>query len=228
MKKFIPLFLFLLAGCSDKPTSPYTILKVFKNDGVTRFDVQITGRLNKQELVAIASKIKKDSSQYNNLQLDYTLPGNSYKNLGGIIVYATAAYHDQLKMTIADTVKDIHDNLLSFEFVGFTAPQAKHLLSFKPADMDGKTILGKFIDDNTKTVSILYKDSNDEDQIYILELDTLGKVVSATEPLEVTHNGVQKLVITQKGDYCILKDGVLTMYSSDDPETPYRSIKEGL
>lgn len=228
MKKLIPFLLLILAGCSDKPTSPYVILKATKTNSGTQFDVQVYGRLNKQQLVAIASKIKKDSSKYDNLQINYLLPGNSYKNAGGIVVYATAAYHDARKVTANDTVKDLHDNWLSFEFNGFTAQQAKHLLSIDPKDMADKTLVGKFIDDDTKTVSVVYKDSTKEGHVYILELDTAGKIVSATQPLEVTHNGVQKLIISPKGDYCTIKNGVLTMYSSDDPERPYRSIKAGM
>jgi len=228
MKKLLPFLLILLIGCSDQPTSPYVILKSSKTIGGHQFDVQVYGRLTKPQLVAIASKIKKDSSQYDNLQIDYLLPGNSYKNLGGIVVFATAAYHDARKVTAADTVMDLHDNRLSFEFIGFTAQQARHLLSFDPTDINGKTILGRFIDDNTKTVSIIYKDGSNQSQVYILELDTAGKIVSATQPLMVMHNGIQKLVISQKGDYCTLENDMLTMYSSDDPDKPYRSIKAGM
>jgi len=230
MKKFIPLLLIvcIYIGCSDKPTSPYIILKAVKTTGTEKFDVQVYGRLSKQQLVAIASKIKKDSSEYDNLQLDYLLPGNSYKNLGGITVYATATYHDAKKVTEADTVMDLHDNRLKFEFIGFTPNEAKHLLSFDPKGMETKTVLGKFIDDNTQTISILYREGKEEQQVFILELDTAGKVVSATQPLEVTHNGIHKLVISPKGDYCTLENGTLTMYSSDDPEKPYRSLKAGI
>jgi hypothetical protein len=228
MKKLFPFLLVLLIGCSDQPTSPYVILKVAKTTSGTQFDVQVYGRLSKTQLVAIASKIKKDSSQYDNLQIDYQLPGNSYKNAGGITVYATAAYHDARKVTVADTVNDLHDNRLSFEFNGFTPQQAKQLLAFNPAESAGKVILGRFIDDNTKTVNLVFKDNNTSTQLYIIELDTNGKVVSATEPLMINQRGVQKLVISPKGDYCTVENDILTMYSSDNPEKPYRSIKAGM
>ena len=94
--------------------------------------------------------------------------------------------------------------------------------------METKTMLGRFIDDDTRTVSVVYKDGKQEDQICIMEFDQDGKVVSATQPLEVTHDGVQKLVISEKGDYMILKNGMLTMYGIDNPDKPYRSLKEGL
>lgn len=218
----------LFASCSDKPTEPFTILKSASNDNGRKMDVQINGRLNKAQMVAIASRIKKDSSQYQNLQLNFCLPGNSESNLGGIIVYAISSYKEPRKVTPADTVMDLHDNRMEFSFTGFTAEEAKKLLAITPEHMETKTMLGRFIDDDTRTVSVVYKDGRQEDQICIMEFDKDGKVVSATQPLEVTHDGVQKLVISEKGDYMTLKNGTLTMYSIDNPDKPYRSLKEGL
>jgi len=230
MKKLLPLLIILTVffGCADKPTSPYVISKAIKTKDGGKFDVMLYARLTKPEMVAIASKIKKDSSQYDNLQLDYLLPGNSYKNAGGITVYATANYHEPKSVTPADTVMDIHDNRLSLTFMGFTPEEAKKLLALKPEGMDSKILAGKFIDDYTKTISFIYKDSGDKGQTYILELDTTGKIVSATQPMQVMIKGVQRLVISANGDYCTLQDGNLTMYSSDDPEKPYRVLKAGI
>ena len=229
MKKLIPvLLLWFIVGCKDKPTQPFSIIKAAKTTSGHEFDVQIQGRLSKNDLVAIASKIKKDSAAYDNIEIDYLLPGNSFKNLGGVTVYARVTYHDARKVTALDTVKDLNDNFLMFEQVGFTQAEARKLLSYDPADMIGKTVIGKFIDDNTKTVSLIYSDSKKDNQVYILELDITGKILTATEPMMVTHKDVQKLIISPKGDYMTVQNGVLTMYSSDDPETPYRSIKTGL
>lgn len=230
MKKLLPLLIILtiFCGCTDKPTSPYVISKAIKTKDGEKFDVMLYARLTKPEMVAIASKIKKDSSQYDNLQLDYLLPGNSYKNAGGVTVYAIVDYHEPKNVTPADTVMDLHDNRLRLEFVGFTPVEAKKLFAFKPEGMDGKTLSGKFIDDYTKTISFIYKDSGDKGQTYILELDTTGKVVSATQPMQVMIKGTQRLVISANGDYCTLQDGTLTLYSSDDPEKPYRTLKAGI
>lgn len=228
MKKLLVLFLVVLTACHSKPKSAFQITKVEKTKDGAKMDIQVNSRLNKQQMVEIAAYIKSDSSQYVNLQLDYILPGNSYKNVGGVTVYATAIYHDKATVAPADTVEDSDRNLLSFEFVGFTPTMAQKLLAFKPDDMNGKNILGKFLDDQTKTISIIYEDHRDDNQIHILELDSLDKVVSATIPMVVTHNGVQKMVISNRGDYCVLKDSILTMYSSDDYEKPYRSIKSNL
>ena len=209
------VLLVALAGChSDKPTVPFTILKVVKADGgVTKMDILIPGRLERQQMLDIAAKVKRDSSQYDNLKLDYLLPGNSYKNSGGVIVYATAAYYN--------------DKLLSFDFKGITRLQAGKLLAVEPTEMVGKTLLGRFIDDDLKTMTMVYEDKADN-QKYILELDTTGKIIAPIIPKEVNQNGVNKLVITEQGDYMTLKDSILTMYSGLNPATPYRTLKKGI
>lgn len=229
MKKLGILFLAVaFMSCHSKPSAPFQILKVVKNNDGAKMDVQVNSRISKQQMVDIAAYIKGDSTQYSSLQLDYLLPGNSYKNIGGVNIYATATYHDKGLVTATDTVEDKDKNLLSFEFVGFTPEKAKQLLALDPKDMAGKHVLGKFIDDNTKTISIIYQDKNENNQLYILELDSLSNVVSAIAPMEVRHNGVKKMVVTQRGDYMILKDSILTMYSSDDYDKPFRSIKANL
>jgi hypothetical protein len=228
MKKLLILCLVVLSACHSKPNLPFTILKSVKADGGAIMDVQLKSRLSKQDMISIAATIKSDSSQYTNLQLDYLLPGNSYKNTGGIAIYATAAYHESAKVTAADTVKDADNHLLSFEFNGFTTEQAKHLLAFNPPDTAGKVMLGKFIDDNTHTVSLVFRDKLDGNEIHILEMDADGKVVSATVPMEVPDNGLLKLVVSKQGDYMIIKDSLLTMYSGTEPDKPFRSIKKGL
>ncbi len=227
MKKLAFLFLLALAACnSEKPTVPYTILKVLKVDDLTKMDISIPGRLTKPQLLDISAKIKKDSAQYENLQLDYILPNNNYTNTGGVVIYATAAYRPVAKATAADTIRDYNDKILSFEYLGIDPSKAQKLLSIEPAEMVGKALLGKFIDDDLKTVSLIYTDK--EDQKYILELDTAGQVVSAVMPKVVNHNGIDKMVISEHGDYMTLKDSILTMFSSEAPEKPYRTLKKGL
>jgi len=228
MKKMLILCLVVLTACHSKPKTAYKILKSEKIKDGTKMDVQVNSRISKQEMIDIAAYIKSDSSQYNNLRIDYILPGNSYQNKGGITVYATASYHDKAVVAPADTVTDKDNNLLSFEFVGFTPAKAKELLALDPKEMANKHIVGKFIDDNTKTISIIYTDKVENNQTYILELDSAGTVVSAIAPMEVTANGIRKLVVSQQGDYMVLKDSVLTMYSSTDTDKPFRSIKQDL
>ena len=228
MKKLLFLFVIALAGChADKTTAPFTIGKVIKTTEGATIDVKINSRLSKQQMVAIASKIKSDSSQYEALQVDFLLPGNDYNHTGGINVYAMASYPKPGAITPKDTVADNDKNLLSFEFVGFTPEKAKQLFALNPADMADKTVVGKFIDDNTQTITILYNDKQG-DQMYVLELDTAGTIVSATQPLAVTHNGIKKIVVSKRGDYFTLKDSLLTMYSIDEPEKPFRAVKQGI
>jgi hypothetical protein len=226
MKKILFVCLVVLTACHSKPKTPFQVLKSSKiKDGV-KLDVQVNGRISKQEMIDIACYIKSDSSAYKNLQVDYILPGNNYENKGGISVYATAAYHDKAIVNPADTVKDNDNDLLSFEFIGFTAAQAKELLAMNPKELAGKQLIGKFIDDATKTITIICEDKQEDNQLYILELDALGNVVSAIAPMEVTSKGIKKMVISQQGDYMVLKDSILTMYSSTDYDKPFRSIKQ--
>jgi hypothetical protein len=218
----------VLTACHSKPKTPFRILKSEKIKDGAKLGVQVNNRVSKQEMVDIAAYIKNDSSQYKNLQIDFILPGNSYENKGGVTVYATAAYHDKAVVAPADTVKDNDNNLLSFEFAGLTPGQAKKLLASDPKEMTGKHLIGRFIDDNTKTLTMIYEDKHEDDQLYILELDTVGKVVSAIRPMEVTAKGIKKMVVSQQGDYMVLKDSILTMYSSTDYDKPFRSIKQDL
>jgi hypothetical protein len=228
MKKILILCLVVLTACHSKPKTPFQILRSVKSNGSAKMNVLVKSRITKQEMIAIATAIKSDSSQYNALQIDYLLPGSNYKNAGGVTIYATVNYHDKASLTGTDTVEDVDKNLLSFQFVGFTPEKAKHLLSFNPDLITGKTVIGKFIDDNTQTITIIYEDKSGDDLTHILELDTAGKIVSATVPMEITEKGVKKMVVSQQGDYLTLKDSILTLYSSDDPLKPYRSIKQGL
>ena len=228
MKKIVLVLLVALAACnSNKPTAPYKIAKVETKDGLTWMDVAIPARLDKQQLLDISAKIKSDSSHYTNLRLDYILPGYNYDNLGGVSVYASTFYRPAAKYTDADTIKDHNNNFLSFQFTGVAPDKAKKLLAIELPEMQGKTLLGRFIDDNLNTITLIYNDTKDN-QKYILELDTTGAVVSPVVPKVVSHNGIDKMIVTQQGDYMTLKDSVLTMYSSEAPETPYRTLREGI
>ncbi|HWZ35060.1 MAG TPA: hypothetical protein VNW51_02825 [Mucilaginibacter sp.] len=228
MKKVLILCLVILTACNSKSKTPFQILKSVKIKNGIKLDVQVNGRISKREMVDIASYIKSDSSQYDNLQVDFILPGNSYANIAGVTVYATAAYHDKTIISPADTVADKDKNFLSFEFVGFTPEKAKQLLALDPKELAGKQVIGKFIDDATKTISLIAEDKGENNQLYILELDSVGTVVSAIAPMEVTAKGVRKMVVSQQGDYMTLKDSILTMYSSADANKPYRTIKQNL
>jgi hypothetical protein len=228
MKKIFFILLVALAACnSSKPTELYSITNVAKTVDGAKMDVQLKGRISKQQMLDIAGNIRDDSSQYAALELNFLLPGNSYKNTGGVIIYAIAGYPKPGVVTKKDTIRDYDNKLMNFEFVGFTPETAQHLLSLSPEEMVGKPIVGKFIDDAAGTIAIIYDDRKEE-QYYIIELDGDGKITSKIQPMAVTHNGVQKLVVSPRGDYMTLKDSILTMFSIDEPEKPFRSIKEGI
>ncbi len=228
MKKVLFALLVVLSACSsNKPTEPYSVTNVATIKDGAKMDVQLKGRLSRQQMLDIAGNIRNDSSHYEALELQFLLPGNSYKNTGGVIVYAMAGYPKPGIVTAKDTLRDYDNKILNFQFIGFTPEAAKHLLSLNPSEMAGKPILGKFIDDAANTISIIYDDKK-EGQYYIIEMDADGNVTSRIQPMAITHNGIQKLIVSQRGDYMTVKDSILTMYSIDDPERPFRSVKAGI
>lgn len=228
MKKIFFILLVALAACnSSRPTEPYSITNVAKTTDGAKMDVQLKSRISKQQMLDIAGNIRNDSTQYAALELNFLLPGNSYKNTGGVIVYAIAGYPKPGIVTAKDTLRDADNKPVNFEFIGFTPEAAQHLLSLSPQEMVGKPIAGKFIDDAAGTISIIYDDKTDG-QYYIIEMDGDGNITSKIQPMAVTLHGIQKLVVSPRGDFMTLKDSVLTMFSIDDPNKPFRSIKEGI
>ena len=88
-------------------------------------------------------------------------------------------------------------------------------------------MLGRFIDDYNHTVIIPFTDPLDEKKdLYIIELDSTAKIVSATMPQKV-NDGFEKWLVTPNGDYITLKDSVLTQYAADGLGVPFNSIKSG-
>jgi len=231
MKNFRFGFIIMLVafGCSKREVPHYSISRLVKSDTASKLTVNINGRLSQVDLLSIASKIKADSSALPNLLLCYLLPGHNDKNTGDNNFYATAKYPDKNLVTMQDTLKDPDGNVVRLKITGLTSQVAKHLLGLNPKEVTGKNILGRFVDDYNQTVIIPFTEPDDpKKELYILELDTAGKVVSATVPMRDNKDGVEKLIVTHRGDYCTLKDSVLTQYSIDDMGLPYNSIKSGI
>lgn len=230
IKNFIPcLIIILLAlGCSKKVPN-YTISRVTKTDTATKLTVNIPGRLKWAELLSITSKIKADSAKLPNLQLYFMLPGHNDKSTGANNFYAIARYPKTEQLSMQDTTKDGDGNTVRLSILGLSAQKAKHLLGFNPEDLNGKNIIGRFIDDNNHTVIVPFTEiEGGKRETKIIELDTLGNIVSRTIPLVDSRDGAEKLHVTQRGDYITIKDSVLTQYSIDDLGLPYNSIKAGI
>lgn len=221
------IILLSLSACSHKPVSPYVVSKTFTNGIIPVLSVQIQSRLTDEQLLVVSSKIKKDNASYVAFKINFLLPGTIDKYPDVSDVYATVEYPETMSTKNFNN-KDGDGNIANLEVFGISAKKAKYMLHLNPPDSVGAIIVGKFVDDNTKTVSIVYSDSKDQDQTKILEMDTTGKVVSAVIPTIVTQNGIKKMVVSQSGDYCIVKDSLLTMYSSEDLVHPFRSLKEGI
>jgi hypothetical protein len=216
-------------SCTKKEVPQYTISKVIKSDTASKMLVHINSRLTKDQLLSIAGKIKSDSSALPNLQLCYLLPGHSDKNTGSNNFYAIAKYPNAQMATMQDTLKDADGNIVRLKVTGVSAQTAKKLLALHPKELKDQNFFGHFIDDNNQTVIIPFRDFTDpKKELYILELDTTGKVVSATIPTVVKKDGEERWMVTDRGDYITLKDSILSQYSIDDLGLPYNSIKSGL
>lgn len=231
MKNFLFCFIVMLLafGCAKREVPHYTISRLVKSDTASRLTVNINKRLTEIELLSIAAKIKADSAALPNLQLGYLLPGHNDKNTAENNFYAIAKYPNKDKSTMQDTLKDADGNMVRLHIIGLPEHVAKQLLGLNPKEIAGKNVLGRFVDDSNQTVIIPFIDNNDpKKELYIIELDAEGKVVSATVPMRDNKDGVEKLLVTHRGDYITLKDSVLTQYSIDDLGLPYNSIKAGI
>ncbi len=235
MKKIIKYIIpatvmFTVAACTKKAQNVphYTVSKEFKSDTLTTVNVHIDNRLTTAQLVLIAGKLKTDSAQIQNLAIHYLLPGNTDLSAGDNSYYASARFLKDNQALATDTLKDDNGNIVRIKLFGLSSAQAKQLLALNPKEIAGKNVLGRFIDDYNQTVIIPFKDPVDKkDDLYVIELDSTAKIVSATIPQKKVEDGVEKWLVTQNGDYITVKDSVLAQYAVDDMGVPFNSIKSG-
>jgi hypothetical protein len=228
---FVGCLMMSVISCGKKvqPVPGYTVSKVFKTDSVITINVHINNRMAAAQLVLIAGKLKTDSSQIKSLEIHYLLPGNAETSAGDNSYYASARYIKVNEIKPADTLKDNNGNVVRLKIFGVSAEKAKLLLTLRPKEIAGKNLLGRFIDDYNHTVIIPFNDPFDKkEDLYIIELDSTAKVVSATVPQKVVDGGVEKWLVTQNGDYITLKNNVLTQYAADGLGVPFNSIKSGI
>jgi len=216
-------------GCKKGNIPHYTISRLVKSDTASKLTININSRLNQAQLLAIATKVKADSAKLPKLQINYLLSGHSDKGTGLNNYYAVAKYPDGATTNMQDTLKDDDGNIVRLKVNGLSAQIAKKLINLNPKEIEGKTVLGRYVDDNNQTLIVPFMNkAGTKTEIYVIELDTTGKVVSATVPVVVVKDGVKKLLVTQHGDYITIKDSLLTQYAVDDFGLPYNSIRSGL
>jgi len=221
--------IFFSCGKKHQDIPFYTVSKIFKSDTLTTVNVHINNRLTTPELVLVAGKLKADSAKIKNLEIHYLLPGNTETSAGDHSFYASARYLKDTEVKPADTLKDENGNYLHLKIFGLSRKQANNLLSLHPDEIKGKNVLGKFIDDYNHTVIIPFNDPLDKTNgLYIIELDSTAKVVSATVPQKVVEDGIDKWLVTQNGDYLIIRNKVLGQYAADGMGVPFNSIKSGI
>ncbi|ASU35860.1 hypothetical protein [Mucilaginibacter xinganensis] len=235
MKNFIKntvivCLLMSVFACKKPQDIPhYTVSKVFKTDTATTVNVHIANRFTSAQLLLIAGKVKKDSAQIQNLNISFLLPGNTETSAGENSYYAAAKFINANQVASYDTLKDDNGNTVRLKIFGMNQQQAKHLLSLQSKEIANKNILGRFIDDYNHTVIIPFNDPLDQKkEIYIIELDSAARVVSATVPVIVKEGNLEKWLVTQHGDYMTVKDSVLTQYAADGLGVPFNSIKAGI
>jgi hypothetical protein len=218
-------------SCAHKPKNipSYTISKVLKTDTLTTVDVHIARRMKATDLVLIAGKIKADSVKLTNIAIHYLLPGNVDFTSGDSSYYAVARYIKENEVKQTDTLKDDNGQALKLKIVGVDSATAQRLLATQPVVITGKTILGRFVDDYSKTLIIPFKDPTDKkDELFVIEVNAGGDVLSATVPQKKVEDGKEKWVVDKNGDYLTIKDGVLAQYSSEGLGLPFNSIKSGI
>jgi hypothetical protein len=221
----------LFSACGKKPKNipHYTVSKEFKTDSVTTVNVHIGNRMKLNQLALIAGKVKSDSAVIKNLEVHYLLPGNSEIAAGDNSYYASAKFVKQGEVKPADTLKDDNGSVFRIKIFGLDSAKAKKLLTLQPKEIENKNVLGRFIDDYNHTVIIPFKDSLDKKgNLYIIELDSTAKVVSATMSLKETSDNDEKWMVTQNGDYITIKNSVLSQFAADGLGLPFNSIKSGI
>ena len=221
----------ILYSCNKRlaQIQPFTISKVFSTDTLTTINAHINNRLNNAELLAISGKIKADSAKLKNMEIHFLLPGNSDISAGEHSYYAKAKFINESDIRSSDTLKDDNGNVLRLRVWGLSKVKAQKLLAMNPIDLNLKVLLGKYIDDYSRTVIIPFADTmNSEGNIYIIEVDSSAKVVSRNIPLKIKDKGSQKWQVTQSGDYITVKDSVLSQFAADGLGLPFNSIKSGI
>jgi len=230
-KSVLPICLITIFFACKKPQDVphYTVSKIFKTDTATTVNVHIANRMTQAQLILIAGKVKKDSAQLQNLHISFLLPGNTETSAGEHSYYASAKFVNANQVASFDTLKDEDGNAVRLKIFGLNQEKAKHLLALKPDEIIAKNVLGRFIDDYNHTVIIPFDDPLDEKrEVYIIELDSAAKVVSKTIPQKIKDGNIEKWIVTQHGDYMMLKDSVLIQFANDGLGVLFNSIKAGI
>ena len=218
----------LATSCSKKQQNipPYTISKRYKTDTLTTVDVRIAKRFSAAQLVLIAGKIKADSAKITNLAIHYLLPGNTDVSAGDHSFYAAIRYVKDNEVKQTDSLKDDNGNALRLNIFGLDSAKAQALLALQPDLITGKNVLGKFVDDYARTLIIPFKDpANKKDELFVIELNAMGNIVSSTVPKKNVEDGVEKWYVDKNGDYITIKDSVLSQYPSNGLGLPFNSIR---
>jgi hypothetical protein len=220
---------FFACGKKTQSVPRYSVSKVFKSDTLTTVDVHIAGRMSSAELLLIAGKVRADSTKFSRLAIRYLLPGNTDLSAGDHSFFASITYLKDTEVKQTDTAKDYNGNPVRLRVFGVDSTKAQALLALQPDVITGKTVLGRFIDDNSQTLIIPFKDPTDKkDELFVIELNAMGNIVSSVVPQKKLEDGAEKWLVDKQGDYITIKDSVLAQYPYNGLGLPFYSIKAGI
>lgn len=192
--------------------------------------VQLPERVTEKQLDTINSILHNRNSGISKVLIYYLLPGQK-DGIGSW--YGRTAYGYN---TIDPEVKkkkqhDLYGLPMESDIFGIDVKDAKKMLAITPPD--AKTIIGKFIDDDRKVLTVIYTDTTDaKGNVSVAEFSSDGKMTPMgtipVKPYVETDGEGYKFDVSKDETSYTLVNNVLTMYAvSDNDEVPYMSIKSG-
>ena len=175
----------------------YKILKETPNKVVSKcnLDIQLSRKINKEELTAVANELRSTRKQYNHLWIGYTLE-NMKVGSGG---WATTHFTPNLEVQI----------------LGATADEEKELNELAK-NVEGGQILGQWFEQQATSATYVYYEKNKK-----LYMKTIYKDKSSTEVVvnkRKVENGL-RVYDTENahGEYYIISDsGNLEFYNKEN------------
>jgi hypothetical protein len=175
----------------------YTILEETPNEAISKcnLDIQLSRKINKKELTALANELRSTREQYNHLWIGYTLENMKV----GSGAWATTHFTPDLEVQI----------------LGATADEEKEMNELSK-NVEGGKILGQWFEQQATSSTYVYYEKNKK-----LYMKTIFKDKSSMESVvkkKKVKNGL-RLDDTENthGEYYIIADnGNLEFYNKED------------
>lgn len=192
--------------------------------------VELPERITEKQLDTINSILHNRNQEINKILIYYLLPGqkDGVGSWYGRTAYGYSTINPEVKKK---KQRDLYGLPVESEIFGIDVKEAKKMLAINPPD--AKTIVGKFIDDDRKVLTVIYTDTTDSSgYVSVAEFSADGKMTPMgnvpVEPYAENNGEGYKLDVSKNETSYTLVNNVLTMYAvSDNSEIPYMSIKAG-